>query len=186
MSATILSLGARSPDHAHEGLRISGDTNPLTITIGIADPTAEELAAIQQGSVVHNFGANAFTAWMTLRFYLDDELKFWGDVFHTACKFPSEYTDDKLAKLRDDLPEGIGLFCVIILVNTVDQRIVALRPYSWSHEMSRAFVDAAEKTRHAAITHVDFETKALMELYSTEELSRLATIRFELNPVESN
>jgi hypothetical protein len=55
--------------------------------------------------------------------------------------------------------------------------------YSWSNEMSLAFVAAAEKTRRASIADADSAAHDLMK-FSTDELADLGTVRFELKANE--
>lgn len=175
-------IGERSPIPMSEGLQMVVGVPPVLILIGLAAPTRQEVAAIRTGKVIHKFGANNHTAWMTLHFHdRFGVVPFQGEVFYAASKEP-EFTDEKLAKLRETLPTGIGIACNIIVVNTRNQRIVAIRLYSWSNALSLAFVDAADKTRFSTPDAADLATDALME-HTTNELADLATLSFELKGV---
>ncbi len=179
MSHALFAVGQRTPVPVVEGLRISGPS-PLVIMIGIPRPTLAEIKVIDHGAITHRFGWNAATAWLTLHLFDQDRnLEFRGELFHSAGKQPDEFTDAALARMRDDLPEGYGTVCSVVLVDTVNQTVRALRAYSWSNALSLAFLEAAETTRHASPAEADRAADVLLRR-STDELAAMATVTFSL------
>jgi hypothetical protein len=178
MSFTMYAIGQRSPIRMTEGLFIQGP--PLMIMIGIPRPTLSEINVINHGRVLHKFGLNEHTAWLTMHFYDEhDTLGFQGELFFSAGQQPENFTEEKLAALRADLSGEIGLLCPIVLVDTVDQRIATVRGCSWSHTLSLAFLDAAEKTRNVS---PEAATRAAYQLmkHTNDDLAKMADVMFNL------
>lgn len=180
MVSELLAVGAHCPFPVSEGLRVH-QLVPALLVIGIPNPTPAEILAVRTGKIVHRFGANQATAWMTMHFYLTEDpiCQFQGELFHSAAYERDQFTDAKLAEYRDELPAGFGIGCTLVLVNTLDRRIVALRLYAWSRDLSLASLDAAEQTRNASIADAEAAASALLK-YSTDALATKASLTFEL------
>lgn len=168
--------GRRSPVEMSEGLRIS-TSPPMLITIGIARPNPEELLAFNFGRIIHRFGHDHFTSWMTLHFYIANDLMYKGEVFHAAGKSPEEFTDQKLRDLRANLSPDRGIACVLVIIDSETQIVATIRMYAWSNELSMAFLNAAEHTRRISPRNSDRRAKDLMQQFSTDDLSRMARDR---------
>lgn len=184
---TIFSVGQPCPVRVdNDGLQLNGSV-PVMIIIGIESPNPEEVEVIRRGHVSHRFGSNDITAWMTLHFYknpTDDhsDAIFKGEVFYCGGAISEEFTDERLLELRQSLPEGVGIGCTMILVDTDTQIIRTMRMYAWSNVLSHAFLDAAEATRSVDRDTAYNAATNLMD-NTTDQLAALATVTFDLSGV---
>lgn len=159
------------------------DSHPV-IFIGIDDPTAGEILAIRAGRVEHSFAAATNgSCYVVLRFHggwsSSPHPIFAGEVFFSAAKQPDDFTDALLAEARAGLPTGVGYLCTINVVNSKTNIIVAMRAYSWSNELSHAFLDACEQSRSATIRDAMQQEKRWLTL-TNQQLAERATVRFTL------
>lgn len=179
MNHTLFAVGETCPIPTVAGMQLS-EAPPLVILFGLPRPSQDEIRAVQSGKVIHRLGANAHAAWMTVHVYdAGNSVALLGEVFHSAGKSPDHFTDEGLARMRADLPAGYGLVCSLVLVDTTDQRVTALRAYSWSYELSMAFLASAERTRHVSVAAVDQAIDDLLAR-SNVELAQAATVTFNL------
>ena len=145
------------------------------IVVGLIDPRPHEIEAVRTGVIEHRLGRTPATMWMTIRSEV-----YGGDMYFSAAKQPQDFTDAKLAELREKLPSGQGLLCVLVLVNARDNCITAMRAYTWSHRLSHAFLDGCESTRGESESAADRDASNLMNHYSVEELAERAKVEFVL------
>lgn len=144
---------------------------PVTIAMGLVDPTPGEVLAVRHGRIEHRLGGNEATTWISLS--VSEALI--GEVFFSAGVQPDDFTPLRLFHLHNDLVESQGLICHTLLVNSRDQRIAVNRFYSWSNQFSYTFLEAVERTRSADAAQIARATDALLRL-PTPQLAAQATL----------
>ena len=158
-----------------------------TIFIGIDDPRPHEIMAIRTGRTEHHFAAATNgSAYIVLEFFGGWSSRvtpiFAGEVFFSAAKQPGDFTDALLAEARAALPKGLGYLCTINVVNSKTNMVVAMRAYSWSRELSLAFLDACEQSRTVTVADAIRQEKRWLTL-TNQQLARQATVRFTLKGI---
>lgn len=169
----LFAVGQSSPTMVEEGLRIHY-IPPLALMIGIPTPATTEMRAINQGTIFHRFGSNDQTSWMTLHFCLQGRIIFMGEVFYSAALIDEEEYQSLIA---NDIPENVGLACVVVVVDTTNQKVTVTRAYGLSQEISLAFLAAAKKTRQVAPQDVQQASRDLLG-HSTWSLANMAQVTF--------
>lgn len=162
-------IGERYPDFVYqqEGMRIGIDNSGATLMINFNAPTKSEIENIQNGDIEYKLLYYHDVIWFLFKFGSEN----WNEVPYTIHMAP-EGVD------IPEIDEGLGLACLLILLDNRNGELKAMRYISFSTEFSKAFKVCIEAQKEKPFDQLSYnlELQNTMNMYSTNQLVKMAKV----------